>query len=89
MGMISDLPDQMLIEILSWLPTRQVVATMLLSRRWEFLWKQVPKFDHDFRQNDGKYFLNFVDIFLQLHEGHVFRSFKLSVSPCCKKVFCF
>ncbi|KAL0885271.1 hypothetical protein Bca101_009253 [Brassica carinata] len=58
MGMISDLPDQMLIEILSWLPTRQVVATMLLSRRWEFLWKQ-------------------------LHEGHVFRSFKLSVSPCC------
>ncbi|KAL0873773.1 hypothetical protein Bca101_023478 [Brassica carinata] len=83
MSMISDLPDQMLIEILSWLPTRQVVATMLLSRRWEFLWKQVPKFDHDFRQNDGKYFSDFVDIFLQLHEGHVFRSFKLSVSPCC------
>ncbi|KAF8112743.1 hypothetical protein N665_0062s0087 [Sinapis alba] len=80
MEMISDLPDQMLHEILSWLPTREVVATMLLSRRWKFLWKQVLQFDYDFSQNDGK---DFVNSFLQLHEGQVFRSFKLSVSPYC------
>ena len=56
MGMISDLPDHMLPEILSWLPAREVVATMLLSRRWKFLWKQVSKFDYNFSQNDGKDF---------------------------------
>ncbi|CAN7012703.1 unnamed protein product [Brassica rapa subsp. trilocularis] len=56
MGMISDLPDHMLLEILSWLPTREVVATMLLSRQWKFLWKQVAKLDYDFSQNDGKTF---------------------------------
>ena len=83
MGMISDLPDHMLLEILSWLPTREVVATMLLSRQWKFLWKQVAKLDYDFSQNDGKNFSNFVNRFLQLHEGRVFRSFKLSVSPYC------
>ncbi|RID72234.1 hypothetical protein BRARA_C04136 [Brassica rapa] len=56
MGMISDLPDHMLLKILSWLPTREVVATMLLSRQWKFLWKQVAKLDYDFSQNDGKTF---------------------------------
>ncbi|KAJ4897005.1 F-box/FBD/LRR-repeat protein [Raphanus sativus] len=83
MGMISDLPDQMLLEILSWLPTREVVATMLLSRQWEFLWKQVPTLDHAFSQNDGKDSSDFVNTFLRLNESPVFRSFKLSVSPYC------
>lgn len=85
MCIINDLTDQMLLEILSWLPTREVVATMLLSKRWNFLWKQVPKLDYDFSQHDGKDFSEFVSRSLHLLEGRqVLRAFKLIVTPYCE-----
>ncbi|CAN8277889.1 unnamed protein product [Cochlearia groenlandica] len=85
--MISDLPDQMLCEILSWLPTSQVVGTMLLSKRWKFLWKQVPKLDCDFNRYDGNDFREFVYRSLEslLETQVLIRSFKLTVSPYCDK----
>nr|VDD48823.1 unnamed protein product [Brassica oleracea] len=67
MGMISDLPDQMLLQILSWLPTTEVVATMLLSKQWKFLWKQVPKLYYNYSEHEGKDFSEFVSRSLQLH----------------------
>uniref|UniRef100_M4FFH6 F-box domain-containing protein n=1 Tax=Brassica campestris TaxID=3711 RepID=M4FFH6_BRACM len=65
MGMISDLPDQMLLEILSWLPTTQVVATMLLSKQWKFLWRQVPKLYYNYSEHEGRDFSEFVSRSLQ------------------------
>ncbi|CDY20731.1 BnaA02g08710D [Brassica napus] len=50
MDMISQLPEDLLLRILSELPTaNDVVATMVLSKRWQPLWKSVPKlvFDDD------------------------------------------
>ncbi|CDY41819.1 BnaC02g12300D [Brassica napus] len=50
MDMISKLPEDLLLRILSELPTaKDVVATMVLSKRWQPLWKSVPKlvFDDD------------------------------------------
>ncbi|MED6196821.1 hypothetical protein PIB30_050902 [Stylosanthes scabra] len=39
---LSDLPDCILIHIMSFLTTKDVVCTSILSRRWKDLWKHVP-----------------------------------------------
>ncbi|XP_062091722.1 FBD-associated F-box protein At2g26860-like isoform X2 [Humulus lupulus] len=39
---ISKLPDTVIVHILSFLPTVDVVRTCILSRRWKFMWFSVP-----------------------------------------------
>lgn len=41
---LSNLPDWIPCHILSFLPTKEVMATSLLSRRWEFLWTEICSF---------------------------------------------
>ncbi|KAL3503227.1 hypothetical protein ACH5RR_037676 [Cinchona calisaya] len=42
---ISDLPDSVLVHILSCLPTKDAVATGVLSKRWQFLWTSVSSLE--------------------------------------------
>jgi hypothetical protein len=44
---LSDLPDSLIHSILSFLDSRQVVRTSVLSRRWRHLWRAVPCVDFD------------------------------------------
>lgn len=42
---MSDLPESLLIHILSFLPTQKAITTSILSSRWKDLWTLVPKLD--------------------------------------------
>ncbi|XP_065862297.1 FBD-associated F-box protein At4g10400-like [Euphorbia lathyris] len=42
---ISKLPDEILAQILSLLPTKEAIATSILSKRWEYLWTSTSNLD--------------------------------------------
>ncbi|XP_023633528.1 probable FBD-associated F-box protein At1g32375 [Capsella rubella] len=71
MDLISQLPDAVLLVILSSLHAKDVVATMVLSKRWQFLWMFVPRLLYDASYQNIEYgrFSRFVDKYLLLHEA--------------------
>ena len=42
---ISDLPDEIICHIISYLPPKQIALTSLLSKRWKPLWLAMPNAD--------------------------------------------
>jgi len=77
---ISELPDALLIKILSFLPTKIVVATSVFSKQWRPLWKLVPNLEFDSEDYDDKEQYTFSEIvcksFLS-HKAPVLESFRL------------
>ncbi|CAF2137523.1 BnaA02g08690D [Brassica napus] len=75
MDRISQLSDTLLLRILSELPTaKDVVETMVLSKRWLPLWKSVPYIDFDddsYEDIDTGRFSRFVDRSLILHKAPI------------------
>ncbi|KAI3469407.1 hypothetical protein Pfo_026070 [Paulownia fortunei] len=66
---LSELPDSLILLILSFLPMRYVVRTTLLSKRWKDLWTTVPCLDFSDEENDLDRFQNFVNRALILWKG--------------------
>ncbi|XP_010485173.1 PREDICTED: putative FBD-associated F-box protein At5g56390 [Camelina sativa] len=73
MDRLSHLHDELLLDILSLLPAKDVVATMVLSKRWRFLWRMVPTlvYDDSYQNTDKERFYTFVDRSLVLHKAPV------------------
>ncbi|XP_062091716.1 F-box/FBD/LRR-repeat protein At2g26030-like [Humulus lupulus] len=62
---ISKLPDSIIVHILSFLPTPDVVPTCLLSKRWKLMWYSVPKLYLSDNDWSPEKFFNYVDSFLE------------------------
>ena len=83
---ISDLPDCLLIHILSFLRTKQAIQTSGLSSRWKLLWTYVPKLNLDidsfskFECDKVGSIINFecyVSQVLAKHKAKYLRNFRL------------
>ncbi|CAN7059964.1 unnamed protein product [Brassica rapa subsp. trilocularis] len=89
MDRISNLPDELLCHVLSFLPTKNAALTSVLSKRWLNLWKLVPNLDIDdsvfLHPQDGKgerkeirqSFIDFVDRVLAMQGDSPINNFAL------------
>lgn len=77
---ISPLSDDLLVKILSFLPTRVAVSTSILSKRWECLWMWLPKLKYDSSHYSDSELISlwrFLDLNMPLHKAPVIESFHL------------
>jgi len=66
---LSDLPDSIVLYILSLLNTKHAVRTCVLSKRWKYLWKRIPTLIlHSSRFSTVKQFKLFVSKVLALRD---------------------
>ncbi|XP_077243401.1 F-box/LRR-repeat protein At3g26922-like isoform X2 [Tasmannia lanceolata] len=87
---LSNLHVTLLHHILSFLPTKYVVQTSVLSKRWRHEWTQIPYLDFDDTffllhntQKINTRFLDFVDLVLMLHHGPSIEKLCLSFGNYC------
>ncbi|XP_010501786.1 PREDICTED: probable FBD-associated F-box protein At1g32375 [Camelina sativa] len=81
---LSELPDALLLEILSLLPTEDVVATMILSKRWRFLWMMVPRLVYNDSNKNIQSFSGFVDRSLTLHKAPILETLHFKLGTTCR-----
>ncbi|EOA15055.1 hypothetical protein CARUB_v10028414mg [Capsella rubella] len=86
MATLSCLSDDLLVKILSFLPTKVAVSTSILSKQWKFLWMWLPKLDYlDYRDITNSCtskstlvrYRDFIDKYLPLHRALVIESLRL------------
>jgi hypothetical protein len=89
---LSDLPDGLLHDILSYLPTPEAVHTSILSLRWCKVWKVMhvlqPNYESEFEDDDEDKFSNFVTRLLRC-QAHTAPLKVLSIysNQCQDKVY--
>ncbi|ESQ31566.1 hypothetical protein EUTSA_v10004309mg [Eutrema salsugineum] len=83
MDRISELSDELLVRILSFLPTKVAVSTSILSKRWECLWMWLPKLDFvssHCTRSECESLRCLLDRSLPLYRASVMESFRLDLS---------
>lgn len=75
---ISELPEALLLKILSSLPTKNVIATSVLSKRWRSVWIMVPRLEFESYGNIYKFAENVTRSLLS-HKAPVLESLHLKV----------
>ncbi|KAF7825312.1 F-box/FBD/LRR-repeat protein [Senna tora] len=79
----SALPDSLLCHILSFIPTKEAVATSVLSKRWRPVWRYTHSFDFDdqnYKSNETQYsrFVQFVNtVLFSLDKSHPIKRLRL------------
>ncbi|VYS56940.1 unnamed protein product [Arabidopsis thaliana] len=80
---ISALPDDLLLQILCLIPTKDAVTTMILSKRWRFLWTMLPKLEYTESNEGGKSIWDLLEKSLQLHKAPSVESLRIMLGPQC------
>ncbi|EOA18933.1 hypothetical protein CARUB_v10007564mg [Capsella rubella] len=85
---ISALPEDLLVTILLLVPIRDAVATMLLSKRWRFIWMMLPRLDYkESSDNDNdpskKSIWWFFDKSMELHKAPILEVLLIKLGPGC------
>ncbi|KAJ4890728.1 putative FBD-associated F-box protein [Raphanus sativus] len=80
---ISELPEALILQILSFLPTKSALTTSVLSKQWQFLWKMMPelKFDYCDHKDDVGIFFKNVRSSLLSNTAPVLESLHLKFHP--------
>ncbi|KFK27928.1 hypothetical protein AALP_AA8G448900 [Arabis alpina] len=84
---ISELPEALLIQILSSLPTKLVISTSVLSQRWRSVWEMMPNLEFDQSNGNIKGFAENVSKSLLLHKAPILQSLHLKVRDRCEHVY--
>ncbi|KAH6816622.1 hypothetical protein C2S51_021442 [Perilla frutescens var. frutescens] len=79
---LSKLPDRLILHILSFLNTRYVVRTTLLSKRWQHLWTTIPYLDFTEYEKSPVKTRDFINGALNLWKGTRIRRFKIDLGGC-------
>ncbi|KAH0730386.1 hypothetical protein KY290_003863 [Solanum tuberosum] len=76
---ISELPDSLLLQILSLLPTEEAFTTCILSKRWQYLWTSLNSFIFSPKRywERSKGFRSFVDYVLSHFTASKIDKFEL------------
>ncbi|KAG7587538.1 FBD domain [Arabidopsis thaliana x Arabidopsis arenosa] len=75
---LSNLPESLLCQIMLNIPTKDVVKSSVLSRRWRNLWRYVPGLNVEYSEFlDYNAFVSFVDRFLGVERESCFERFRL------------
>ncbi|CAH2034474.1 unnamed protein product, partial [Thlaspi arvense] len=83
---ISDLPEHLILQILSLLPTKLVIATSVLSKQWRSVWKMVPILQFESKRNIRKFSEDVCKSLLS-HKAPVLESLHLNVNENCEDVY--
>ncbi|XP_059439334.1 F-box protein At4g22280-like [Corylus avellana] len=81
---LSNLPEEVLLDILSLLPTKDAIRTSVLSKRWDYLWASIPNLV--FEQSlpaKRTLLMNFVDRALCLRDSSDIKRFTLCCDVLC------
>jgi hypothetical protein len=80
---LSNLPEGVLLHILSFLPTKDAVRTSVLSKRWDYRWVSIANLDFEQSSRDKRILLmNFVERALCLRGSSDIKQFTLSCDVC-------
>ncbi|XP_020875162.1 putative FBD-associated F-box protein At1g05080 [Arabidopsis lyrata subsp. lyrata] len=85
--MINDLPDDLLVQILLLVPTKDAVATMILSKRWLSIWTMMSKLNYKDNKkiidSECKSVWQFLDKSLKIHKAPVLESISVHLGRQC------